>query len=699
MEYKRIARTKFNYALYPKNIDIDELIDINGSDYDYYESIYNYKQEHYDNFINGLKKACEYTGVKFNSDDLLNTSSKVRMALKKAAEKGDEKAEKIKALFSVAGTTEINTNKLVFDFDSTDMELSRRDTIEVCSRLISSGIPRDALQISFSGNKGFSVEVETDLELNRKEFENIVNNFSKDLKTFDTSVKDQQRLFRIPLTKHDGSGLYKIPLALEELTTTESSKIRNLASNENFEKNKNEFIDIINSWVGVRNPESIVNLKALTLEKVKKVEVTFEDRLELSRKPKWLSSTKFALQEGFFKGGSRNTAFMILAATYRSEGFPKEIAWRMLKGVAELQAKRNKSDEYSEDKLWKEIISVVYGDNWRGGTYSESETDLLKQTAEMFNLNDEIKENRIVKIEDVNTRFKDFAKNIDKNTIKTGIPTIDENVLITTGMTVGVLGAPSAGKSTLANGFVRNLSLNDENVMYESLDMSDNLLYTRFLQQYCRYDMRKILHMVQHDEVDKKLSDAFEQVKNDYKNVGFSFRSGTTVEDIENDIKARQDLTGKKLRLVVVDYLEKVRGPYSDDTANTGYVASRLADLAREYDLCMTLLLQPQKSAGDPREPLLSMRKVKGASKIEQDCRVIMTMWRPGFNPKDMSDDRYASIAVVKNNMGTLGQFDFNWDGLSGRIRDLTNDEKYCLDELLQRIEEEKKAENDTNDW
>ena len=149
---------------------------------------------------------------------------------------------------------------------------------------------------------------------------------------------------------------------------------------------------------------------------------------------------------------------------------------------------------------------------------------------------------------------------------------------------------------------------------------------------------------------------------------------------------------GDKFKLVVVDYLEKVRGPYSDSTANSGYVASRLSDLASTYDVCIILLLQPQKSAGDPSEELLSMRKVKGASVIEQDCRVILTMWRPGFDPRAEHEDKFATIAIVKNNMGTVRTLDYSWNGLKGELSELTRDERSALHSLRESIKAEKDA-------
>ena len=139
------------------------------------------------------------------------------------------------------------------------------------------------------------------------------------------------------------------------------------------------------------------------------------------------------------------------------------------------------------------------------------------------------------------------------------------------------------------------------------------------------------------------------------------------------------------MRLLVLDYLVEKTGPYSDATANSGYVVGRLADLAKEKELCLLVLLQPQKQAGDPSDPLLSMRQVKGSSRVEQDLRLIMTVWRPGFNPENNNaDDRYSSIAIVKNNMGPVGKYDFSWNGVTGRITELDEMEREEYEKVVK---------------
>jgi len=421
--------------------------------------------------------------------------------------------------------------------------------------------------------------------------------------------------------------------------------------------------------------------------------------IDFSKCPKWMSKERYALQEGFFWGsenvnvGERNKAMLILAATYKNQGFSEDHALRLLEATAELQAQRTKEEIFSTERLQREIINEVYSPAWKGGIYPKDEP-LLVMTRERFNIVDlDIIKLDLVKINDVGHEFASYAKNIDKNTVKTGLKSLDDAVLITSGMMVSLLAAPGAGKTSFANLFVENLSKTGENTLYFSLDMYKNLLFTRLLQKYSGYPMQRILNLYKEDRPDEKLQQAYSDVIANFENVYFNFRSGPTVEEIEQEIIAYKELSGKSPKLVVIDYLEKVKGPFSDATANSGYVASRLADIANKHHLVVLLLVQPQKIAGDPSDELTSYRRIKGASVIEQDSRVIMTLSRPGYNPKDQSRDRYASISVVKNNMGGLCQIDYKWEGVTGLLTDMNPEDKADLKELRDEIAKAKAEE------
>lgn len=607
----------------------------------------------------------------------------------------DEHKKQFDEKKSVAGMSGLLTDKLVFDLDdASDLEHARKDTLAVCTRLMDNGVNADHINLFFSGAKGFGVVLNLNETITRQEFVNVVFNVAGDLKTFDTTINDYSRILRMPLTRHPKSGLYKIPLSLAELSDLSIDEIKELAKDVSGydEDSLSEDlcrISLTPKLIALKNKE----YKKVNTSPVVSKELDFDpSSIDFNECPRWLEPARFALQQGYFRGsqtatqGERNKAFLILAATYRNQGFSSEHALGLLMATANIQAERTGEDPYSEDQMVREVINTVYNPSWRGGQFGKDEP-LLVSIRERFGINEEEELSKpFVQIKDVGDRFKNFAANFQQNRILTGIEALDKKLVLTTGMAVGLLGAPSSGKTSILNAIVEYQSQKDISCIYQSLDMSDNLLYLRLLQKYSRLPIEQILEAFEGNKLDKNLQDAYASVLKNYSNVHFNFRSAMTVEQIDKDVANYIKETGRNPKFIAIDYLEKVRSDFSDPTTSSGLVVSQLSDLAKKYDACVMVLLQPQKSAGDPSQELLSMRNVKGASVIEQDLRCILTTWRPGFNPKDSSQDKFLSMAIVKNNMGELGQFDFKWNGITGSINSLEYSDKKQLQELRDEI-------------
>jgi replicative DNA helicase len=648
MLYKRISEGLNNYKLYPINEELTSIYE--NENKDYYESVYVYETKHFD---------------------------------------------KWKATKSVAGILDVKTNKIVLDFDSEgDLGAAQRDTRVAVDRIKKTGVEP---QIFFSGGKGFHVQFNLDTSIERKQFEEVIYDLAGDLPTFDPKIKDQQRLIRMPFTKNVKTGLFKTLLSEEDLRDLSIPEIKERAK----ERTSEDFVNFQN-----------LNSKKYPVPKVTKAELKkptetkktlavlgkFNADLDLSKKPKWLSPSRYALQEGFFIEGERNEAFMILCATYRAQGFPKEITWRLLKGVAELQAEKTGGDEYDPQNLWKQVVEVVYSPTWRGGVYAESEENLLKTTAERFNLVQEESsaKKRITGFNEDLADFEDYAKKFTSNRIMTGIPEIDRSIVLTREMVIGILGAPGSGKSSFAYNICRNLSRSGKKVLFESLDMSKRQMLAKSILSHLdgQHDFLSMLQSIENNGMGQ-FTNAIEEARIDRANIFFNSRA-SGVEEIEEDIKEFMLQNGQVPDLVVIDYFEKVRGPYGDAQRDAHHIIPRLTDLAKEYNTCIFLLLQPQKSAGDMNEELNSMRKIKGASIIEQDLRLVLTLWRPGANKDDKSKDRFLQASVVKNNLGPLERFKFGWDGKTGNIRSLTREERAELEQLIEENKVEKEANKET---
>jgi KaiC/GvpD/RAD55 family RecA-like ATPase len=607
---------------------------------------------------------------------------------------------------SVKGISDVTGKYLVFDFDAVVLDDAKRDALTAYNRIVEAGVPADKIRIYYSGSKGFHLDTCLSEEITPQELENIVFALTGDLSTFDESINNASRIFRLPLTKHHESGLFKIPLSYEELRDCSIDEIKEMAKSINgFDS-----ADLADEHFTIDLPPALVKLKN-TLYKHKKAtsEILFKEELgfeisdlDISRCPKWLSPDRFALSEGFFYGsesvdtGERNTALLLLCATFKNQGFDRDQTLALLMTTADKQARRTGEEPYTEQQMVNEIINTVFHSAWRGGQFSSDEP-LLVKTRERFGLEEPIvdKDKDLVIIKTVGDDFKLFTKSIDENIVKSGLGSLDSTLTLTSGMLVSLLASPGAGKTSFSNLFVQNVSNNNENVLYFSLDMYKQLLFTRLLQKYCNYDMKKIFEEFKTGEPDEALLEAYSQVLENYTNVSFCFRGGMSVEDIEAKIIADQNLRGKKQKLIVIDYLEKVRSQFQDSTANSAYVVSRLSDFCKKYDLLILLLVQPSKISGDPRDEFKSYRSIKGSSAIEQESRVILGLSRVGYRPEDMSNDRFATISILKNSMGPLGRLDFYWDGVAGDFSELDSEGKRDIKRLrddLAAEKEEKKS-------
>jgi hypothetical protein len=123
--------------------------------------------------------------------------------------------------------TAIRYSNLYFDLDSKDINDSHKETITLYDYL-SKFIPEEGIKIYFTGKKGFHLEcVATCLGISpSNELPTVYRFIASDIKTklklesVDLSVYDARRMWRLPGSRHQDSGLYKIPLTKEELYST-----------------------------------------------------------------------------------------------------------------------------------------------------------------------------------------------------------------------------------------------------------------------------------------------------------------------------------------------------------------------------------------------------------------------------------------------------------------------------------------------
>lgn len=602
----------------------------------------------------------------------------------------EEHFQAFKKTGSISGIKDVSTDTLAFDFDSKDdLNRARQDALSLIQKLREVfKLKASQLEIYFSGQKGFTINLKMDKFLPPFKVAHLaLNILGQDLTTLDPSLYNASRILRIPNTRHQTSGLFKVQLNYKQLQTLTVDEIKEYALEPRELKLVEETVEI---------PEEMVNITEPVVEKTK---YNPDDSLNFSKKPALWKNCKWSLAQGNFKNGERHSALMVLASTCRGLGFTKEMTYDLCKG-----ALRRSVDTYGQgttDKtdLYKNIIEdSIFTDNWEGGQYTCKKAGFLQTYCNGLGEHkckdrEEVEDKPFVKFDEMFDDLVKFSKDFEKNILKTGLVQLDKRLILSTSTLNGLLGQPGAGKTTMAMNYLKYSSKMGIPSAFFSLDMGKPIVTAKIIQQRTGLDFTAALDFVKNQPEEARILSST-IMKEDYANVNFTFRTGLTASDMKEMIKQQEAVTGKKVKLVIVDYLECIAGPYGDATANTGFIANVLKDIANELEVCILLLLQTQKhSTPEVSDALLSLKGVKGSSIIEQSCTTILTLWREGYSPKYTDDDKYISFAIVKNRFGSLWSGDFSWDGVTGDITSLTEEQKHELWEFKKRKKEDKAKE------
>lgn len=585
---------------------------------------------------------------------------------------------------TLAGIKDVKTDIIYFDFDDeTNPNNAKNDAITLCKRLEDKGI-KD-YNICFSGMKGFSVDFYTKELFTPKQFKKIIVSLAGDLKTFDVKVCDPQRIVRVPNTKHQKSGLFKIPMSLDELSSLTMDEILSNAIKPNFDAYKATYIEC---------PKEIIPV----VEEEPKTAIDLGD-FDVKNRPAFFDEARWMLNNGIFENGERNTALLCLASFYKSLGYVADQTYRILKGTAELQSKRTGTDRYPDEELYNNIIMSVYSPTWRGGVFSIRDPESwLYKYAKKHDIDVAADGVKASKFTDIETDFVDFVKNIEQNTIKTGIKFIDENMLITTGSVMGILGPASSGKTSVTLDILNHTSLAGVPSVFASLDMYRTRIFEKLIYRVTegKFDRKKIYEMYKTGEY----KDINQKIKDEFGNVYFYDKSSPTVQDIREYVLEVEKTSGQKVKLVMIDYFERISSDMSDDTAASKRIMGEIQDLMNDLNLCVIVLYQPNKMSigSGPDIPILNYTAIKGSSFVFQSLRNIVSICRYGQNVKWQDYDKYINFNILKNDLGTLGSCDMHWTGRTGRIRELEDHETVELKEFLKLKEMDSGGQN-KSEW
>ncbi|NIR48691.1 replicative DNA helicase [candidate division KSB1 bacterium] len=244
----------------------------------------------------------------------------------------------------------------------------------------------------------------------------------------------------------------------------------------------------------------------------------------------------------------------------------------------------------------------------------------------------------------------------------TGVPTgFDQLDHLTSGFQnadlIIVAGRPSMGKTAFCLNVARNVAvIHKIPAGIFSLEMSSTQLAMRMLCTEAPVDAHKVRTGKLPEDDWQKLS----------RSVGRLDQAPIFIDDsaalsvLEIRAKARRLKAEHNIGLLIVDYLQLVKGPKSSESRQIeiSMISQSLKALAKELGIPVVALSQLSRAVearGGDRRPILSDLRESGA--IEQDADVVMFIYRPEAyasknNPVPPEYEGIAEIIVAKQRNG-----------------------------------------------
>ena len=494
-----------------------------------------------------------------------------------------------------------------------------RDTLEHLRVLEVLG---ESLQCYFSGtgyhivitNKVFNFQSSGSLPYQVKQtMSSLFNNI-------DTSIYMRSGIYRVAHTKNQKTGLYKIPITLEEAYSSSVEEIHKLASDPRFEY----------PYSVLDGDNELEGYICLETPKVAK----FGNVMEPT---KVVPCVQTMLRNGPVEGSRHNT-ILRMASYFKRNGIPSEYA-----KVALLHWNNN---TLNEQKIIEKTESV-YNGNY---TYSCQDVLMKKycQTRCIYFKNKDYH----INVKNSDELQKDFEERLETNFQGRTIPLaamfgLDEyDTQIYPGELVTIFGPTGANKTTLAQNLALGVDFKNDRInkrwqiptLFLSLELSAWYMHRRHLQ---------IVSGLSKEDVNTHYKEIYKKHADELRHLQIQTIS-PTLSSIQDKIKELNP------SVVIVDYIDLVETPrdVKGEYEQVKFVSHSLSNLAVNLDVIIIQISQVSREYS--RNEVLDLYAGKGSGAIENASRKVI-----GLNGQANSDIKH--IHMYKNTDGELFDVEVEW--------------------------------------
>jgi replicative DNA helicase len=213
---------------------------------------------------------------------------------------------------------------------------------------------------------------------------------------------------------------------------------------------------------------------------------------------------------------------------------------------------------------------------------------------------------------------------------------------------------PSVGKTSLALGFALNAAKKyGQRIAFFSLEMSNEQVIQRLISAETGIDAQRL----RRGEIEQDEWGRFMKAASDLAEIYFFIDDTPGASALELRTKARRLHAEVGVDLIVVDYLQLMRGDYRSENRvqEISSISRSLKALARELNVPVLALSQLSRSveSRSDKRPILSDLRESGA--LEQDADVVMFIYRDEMYNDNTEWPNIADIMIAKHRNGPTG--------------------------------------------
>lgn len=251
----------------------------------------------------------------------------------------------------------------------------------------------------------------------------------------------------------------------------------------------------------------------------------------------------------------------------------------------------------------------------------------------------------VQKIADATLEIENSWKNSSDYSLYTGIYDLDSMICGLHKQELTIIGArPGVGKTTLALQIAEKIARNNKNVLFVSLEMSDNQLIQKMIARTGNVKSYRMRMGTIEDEDWTKISNAIGKLSD------LKFNTNSKIRTIQKlELEARKLKNRGKLDLLIIDYIQllKSKDKFNSREQEVADISRRLKLMSLELDIPVVALCQLNRNASN-NEPNLSDLRESGS--LEQDADNVI------FLHQENNENNIITLKVAKQRAGEIGK-------------------------------------------